>query len=310
MTAPPKGSDSDPIALRQTSWFSDAHALTFIPSIESLKFLRGNRAASGRAGSDFAGYGDPDLEGTSETRGARPGRGVNIRSLFQPGAARSSGGIADVAQLRLFARLPGTAVELENMRESLGAPPGSVHILAEATEGAIKSADLSRVEILALATHGVMAGELSGAAEPGLVFTPPTAASDHDDGLLTSSEIAGLRLNADWVILSACNTAAGDGSDGASGLSGLARSFFYAGARNLLVSHWPVRDDAASRLTVETLRLQNEHPAMSRAEALQRSMVLIRNDASHDVDGDTWAHPNAWAPFSLIGDGARAGDPR
>lgn len=310
VTAPPKGSDSDPIALRQTSWFSDAHALTFIPSIESLKFLRGNRAASGRAGSDFAGYGDPDLEGTSETRGARPGRGVNIRSLFQPGAARSSGGIADVAQLRLFARLPGTAVELENMRESLGAPPGSVHILAEATEGAIKSADLSRVGILALATHGVMAGELSGAAEPGLVFTPPTAASDYDDGLLTSSEIAGLRLNADWVILSACNTAAGDGSDGASGLSGLARSFFYAGARNLLVSHWPVRDDAASRLTVETLRLQNEHPAMSRAEALQRSMVLIRNDASHDVDGDTWAHPNAWAPFSLIGDGARAGDPR
>ena len=95
------------------------------------------------------------------------------------------------------------------------------------------------------------------------------------------------------------------GSKGAPGLSGLARAFFYAGARNLLVSHWPVRDDVASRLTVDTLRRQAADPKLSRAEAFQQAMRAIRNDASHDSATDTWAHPNAWAPFSLIGDGAR-----
>ncbi len=81
------------------------------------------------------------------------------------------------------------------------------------------------------ATHGLVAGQIRGAAEPALVLTPPAVASAADDGLLTASEIARfLKLDADWVILSACNTAAGD-SPGAEGLSGLAKAFFYAGAR-------------------------------------------------------------------------------
>jgi CHAT domain-containing protein len=149
-----------------------------------------------------------------------------------------------------------------------------------------------------------MAGELRGAAEPGLVFTPPAQASDEDDGFLTASEVSTMKLDADWVILSACNTAAGDGSEGAPGLTGLARAFFYAGARNLLVSHWPVRDDVASSLTVDTIKRQQADPKLSRAEALQQAMRAIRNDATHDTAIDTWAHPNAWAPFSLIGDAA------
>ena len=121
---------------------------------------------------------------------------------------------------------------------------------------------------------------------------------------LTASEVTGMKLDADWVILSACNTAAGDGSEGAPGLSGLARAFFYAGARNLLVSHWPVRDDVASRLTVDAIRRQHADPQLGRAAALQQAMRAIRNDRTHDTATDSWAHPNAWAPFSLIGDGA------
>ena len=123
--------------------------------------------------------------------------------------------------------------------------------------------------------------------------------------VVPASEISRLKLDADWVILSACNTAADDGTEGAPGLSGLARAFFYAGARNLLVSHWPVRDDVASRLTVETIKLQRITPGLSRAEALQQAMRAIRDDTSHDATGDTWAHPSAWGPFSLIGDGAQ-----
>ena len=75
-------------------------------------------------------------------------------------------------------------------------------------------------------------------------------------------------------------------------------------ARNLLVSHWPVRDDVAARLTVDTIKRQAADPKLSRAKAFQQAMRAIRNDVTHDSAIDTWAHPNAWAPFSLIGDGA------
>jgi CHAT domain-containing protein len=204
-----------------------------------------------------------------------------------------------------MARLPGTAEELKNMRAALAAPASSIFLGPQATEAKLRSLDLSRTRILALATHGLMAGEIDGAGEPGLVFTPPAEPTEQDDGFLTASEVAALRLNADWVILSACNTAAGDGSEGAPGLSGLARAFFYAGARTLLASHWPVRDDVGARLTVRTVQIEKEQPALSRAEAFQRAMREIRNEAAHDASGASWAHPNAWAPFTLIGDGAK-----
>ncbi len=109
------------------------------------------------------------------------------------------------------------------------------------------------------ATHGLVAGDLSGLAEPALVLTPPAAPTDADDGLLTASEIAALKLNAEWVVLSACNTAAGEG-EGAEALSGLARAFFYAGARALLVSHWAVYSQAATELTTTTFAMLADNP--------------------------------------------------
>ncbi len=309
VTAPPEGSDGDPATLRATPWFGDAHALTQIPSVQSLLFLRAAARAGKSGKGGFVGFGDPLLGGEGEERGVsrgtgRTGKGVpRAAALF--GDLRSGTGrrLADPARIAKLSRLPGTARELEAMRDALRAPAQSLHLGGEATETAIRAMDLSGARIIALATHGVLAGELQ-TAEPGLIFTPPEQASPDDDGLLTSSEIATLRLDADWVILSACNTAAGDGSDGAPGLSGLARSFFYAGARALLASHWPVRDDVAARLTVRALELEAED-GLSRAEALQHAMREIRDDASHDKSYDSWAHPNAWAPFTLIGDGAR-----
>ncbi len=307
VTEPPAPGDGQPATLRATKWFADVHALTVIPSIQSLQFLRGGYAVKPRRGvsAPFAGYGDPLLEGEPQVSGPQGRGGRNAGSVFLPASLRSGTAIADITQLKLSERLPGTAIEMENMRVALGAPRESVHVQSDATEAAIKRADLAGVRVLAFATHGLMAGELPGSAEPGLVFTLPVVASETDDGLLTASEISGLKLDADWVILSACNTAAGDGTEGAPGLSGLARAFFYAGARNLLVSHWPVRDDVASRLTVETIKLQRITPGLSRAEALQQAMRAIRDDTSHDATGDTWAHPSAWGPFSLIGDGAQ-----
>ena len=113
---------------------------------------------------------------------------------------------------------------------------------------------------------------MKGIAEPSLALSMPKEPSELDDGLLTSSEVAQFKLNADWVVLSACNTIAGD-KPGAEALSGLARSFFYAGARALLVSHWAVGSEAATRLTISTFDRLKADPKMGRAEALRQAML-------------------------------------
>ncbi|WP_444857567.1 CHAT domain-containing tetratricopeptide repeat protein [Sphingosinicella sp.] len=310
VAAPPLGRDGDPAALRdpaQTRWFADAHALIQIPSIQSLQFLRRFSRPPGERGlTSFVGFGDPVLQGAPAQRARSRGTaGAELSSLFEPGRRRDGGAIASVRQLRLLSRLPGTATELEAIRAALGAPRDALFLAERATETNVRTTDLGSARIIAFATHGLTGGEVLDVAEPGLVFTPPQTPSDADDGLLTASEVSALRLAADWVILSACNTAAGDGTEGAPGLSGLARAFFYAGARNLLASHWPVGDDVAARLTVLTIELLNERPELSRAEALQLAMREVRNDAAHDSAEDSWAHPSAWAPFTLIGDGVR-----
>lgn len=309
VTQVPEGEDGNPADLRATRWLADAFALVQLPSLQALQFQRRFGVAAGES-AGFIGIGDPVLDGVSVTRGGGPRRSggdsapaLQVAQAFAAGeGAMADGALASVAALRRLARLPGTAVELEQMRQVLGVGREAVLTGTAATETAVKQADLGQAAIIAFATHGLLAGEVEGASEPGLVLTPPAVASPVDDGLLTMSEITDLRLNAQWVILSACNTAAGDGTSGAPGLSGLAKAFFLAGAQSLLASHWPVRDDVAARLTVRTIAIARENPALSRAEALQRAMREIRDDPAADSERDTWAHPNAWAPFTLIGD--------
>ena len=140
-----------------------------------------------------------------------------------------------------------------------------------------------------------MSGDLDGLGEPALVMTPPDAASPGDDGLLTAAEVAGLKLNADWVILSACNTASSDGSG--ESLSGLARAFFYAGARSLLVSHWPVNSAAAVALASGAVAALADDPALGKAGALRQAML------SEIALGGSHADPVNWAPFIVVGAG-------
>ncbi len=133
-------------------------------------------------------------------------------------------------------------------------------------------------------------------------MTPPKEATDMDDGLLTTSEIARLDLDADLVILSACNTAAAGAEPGAEGLSGLAKAFFYAGARTLLVSHWSVISEAAKRLTTGMFDQLKKFPELGRAEALRRSMVGLLDSDEKAYFG----HPIFWAPFVVVGEGGKA----
>jgi CHAT domain-containing protein len=113
---------------------------------------------------------------------------------------------------------------------------------------------------------------------------------------LTASEIMELRLNADWVILSACNTAVGD-EPGAQALSGLAKAFTYAGARSLLVSHWPVESRSAVRLMTDLFARKAADPGMPTA-IVQQEAILAMIDAPSDP---RWSHPAYWAPFVLVG---------
>jgi CHAT domain-containing protein len=270
--------------LRDTAWLVKRHALTTLPSISSLKALR-LHANKGFGTEPFAGFGDPALGGAQGSARAR-----SIASVFR-------GASPNLDELRTLSPLPGTAPELKALAKALGASEtADVYLRERATEAQLKTANLTRKRVIAFATHALTAGDL-GLGEPGLVFTPPGAASERDDGYLSASEAATLDLRADWIILSACNTAAGD-APGAKGLSGLARAFFLAGARSLLVSHWPVWDDAAGRITTAAVKSFQANPAQGRAEALRQASLALMADTS----SPRFAHPAAWAPFVLVGE--------
>jgi CHAT domain-containing protein len=211
-------------------------------------------------------------------------------------------GLANVADIRKLPPLPETADELCAVAKDIGTPPDEVRLGARATEHDVKhlseAGELARYRILHFATHGAMAGQLRMGVEPGLILTPPAEASEEDDGYLSASEIVELRLDADWVLLSACNTAAGNAAN-AEALSGLARAFIYAQARALLVSHWEVDSAATVKLITLAMREIGRNRTVGRAEALRRAMLsLIDNGAPQE------AHPASWAPFVVVGEGA------
>ncbi len=171
----------------------------------------------------------------------------------------------------------------------------------------MKQAGLENRRVVAFATHGIAPGELTGLDQPALALSNPALTGDSDnDGFLTMEEVLGLKLDADWVVLSACNTAAADGR-ASEAVSGLGRAFFYAGARSLLVSNWAVETTSARLLTTELFRRQSENPHLTRAEALRQSMLALME--RHAIDPATaqpslsYAHPAFWAPFALVGDG-------
>ena len=224
--------------------------------------------------------------------------------------ARSQGILTDVRAIRSQAPLPETADELCEVAHDLGVDPDKhLYMGARATETEVKrlshAGTLAKYKILQFATHGAVAGDISRGSEPGLILTPPETATEIDDGYLTASEIVSLRLDADWVILSACNTAAGEAEE-AEALSGLARAFFYAGARSVLVSHWAVYSGATVKLIGDTVAKWKTDPMIGRpqsgrAEALRRSMLEMIDNGQ-----DFEAHPAFWAPFVLVGEGAAA----
>jgi CHAT domain-containing protein len=289
-----------------------------------LKALR-EFARSSQAQRQYVAFGNPLLEGApgydrheSSARRSKRKQTCALTAREQAVVVAQSdaagpitsvlrGGATDVAAVKQQPPLPDTADEICEAAKSLGATEDDVHLGAAVTEARVKAMSeagrLKDYRIVHFATHGLVADEtetmLNARAEPALVMTPPERPSEEDDGLLTASEVTGLKLDADWVILSACNTAAGEKGN-AEALSGLARAFFYAGARALLVSHWYVDSSAGKLLVSKMLSAQRDNPSIGRAEALRISMVDLMMGA--DAKG---AHPAHWAPFVVVGEGAR-----
>jgi CHAT domain-containing protein/Tfp pilus assembly protein PilF len=291
---------------RDAAWLLKRQAVSVLPSVASLKTLR-VFAHSDQATKPMTGFGDPLFnpvpDGAGDNRAAGKPAAAKLASRALVTSAYTDfwqgAGVDRTKLAQALPQLPDTADELNAVAKDLGVAASDIHLGSDASETTVKRAPLADYGIIYFATHGLVAGDVKGIAEPALALSMPKQPSDFDDGLLTASEVAQLKLNADWVVLSACNTIAGD-KPGAEALSGLARSFFYAGARALLVSHWAVDSQAATRLTTSTFDILKSDPKLGRAEALRRAMLGYLNDASSPQN----AYPAFWAPFALIGEGA------
>lgn len=248
------------------NWLVRHHSLTILPAISAL---RPATRAQATAPLRLAAFANPDFGNLA------PSGQLVLRAGLSP--------------------LPETAQEVAEVARALGAAPEALRLGRDASELAVKQADLSQVGLLYFATHGLMSGDNPGQGaldEPALALTP----GGGEDGLLRASEIAELRLNARFVVLSACNTAAGT-HPGGEALSGLVQSFLYAGARGLLVSHWPVESQSAVALMTDLFHRRAADPALTAARAQQLTILQMIDHPANP----RWSHPAYWAPFVLVG---------
>jgi tetratricopeptide (TPR) repeat protein len=288
----PKGDDRNPEALRRTHWLGREKALALLPSVSALTVFRSAAEVNHpRQPVRLAAIGNPcvgDLAGKNCTP-----RAASTQDIASLSITRSGNGSSDirslpalpgsVREMDAFARLPGVSATL------LSGP--------QATEANLKAAQLGQQRVVVFSTHGLTTGEF-GLREPALVLTPPESATESDNGLFTATEIAGLDLDAELVILTACNsTNAGELFAASDPLNDLGRMFFYAGARSILMSHYRLYDAPAERLGVNMLRQWLARPGAGKAEALRRATdALLKDPAASYL-----AHPKNWASLFLAG---------
>lgn len=298
---------------RDVPWLARTHAVTLVPSASALQTLR--KLPPGKASrQDLMAFGDPYFNREQADDAAKADKLIQVADASAvmrgvPLKRRNSPQLdgADSAQLGQLPRLPDTSDELTSIALALQADPTKVLNLGkDANEQKVKTMDLSGFKIIAFATHGLVPGELDGLTQPALALSAPSLSESDGDGLLTMEEILSLKLDADWVVLSACNTGAGAGA-GAEAASGLGRAFFYAGTRALLVTNWSVHSQSARELVTDLFKRQADDPKLTRGEALRRAMMALADGPGYlGTDGKTefaYAHPLFWAPYSIIGDG-------
>jgi CHAT domain-containing protein len=258
-------------------------AISYTPSSKNL-FVQRRNVKPSRAASPYIGFAD-----------FRPASRGQLAASFPPGACGR-----DLTALLDLPLLPGTEKEVSYVGRSIfHVPPANIVLGAGFTKQRLLKGNLRDYRILHLATHALMSSDLSCRHEATIVVSPDPAAANADSAFLGSSEILSLRLDADLVVLSACNTGS-DGSGSGDSLSSLARGFFYAGARGLLVTNWELSDGSGPLLTALTLR----EPAADEdsTTALQRAKLSVLHEVAARY-GAEYSHPFHWAAFILVGDG-------
>ena len=305
---------------RKIPWLIRNVSITRQPSVFAFVMLR-NLPKGDPYRKAFVGFGDPlfNREQLAQIEKKKVGPKVtlssNKESMYVRGIRITQTGSLDsekiiTSHIGMLNRLPDTAEEIRSIAHATGADlERDIFLGKDASEHKVKTMDLTDRRIVAFATHALVPGDLDGLDQPAIALSAPSVTGSNEDGLLTMDEILKLKLNADWVILSACNTGAADGA-GAEAVSGLGRAFFYAGTRAILVSMWPVETSSARKLTTGLFQYQKEDSKLTRAKALQKSMIeLIDGPGFRDNDtGKTvasYAHPLFWAPFIIVGESSR-----
>jgi CHAT domain-containing protein len=292
---------STPVAdVARLPWLIRNAAFTQVASASAWMSIKqiANRT---QATESFAAWGDPLFDTARAQQTVSSVRSLNLTRLI------NSTDVSDVPQAAVAYRhipaLPETRLEIEAIAASLGVKSGEdVYFGERATRESVLNGNklgmLSKKRVLVFATHGLIPGDLPNLTQPALAL----AANGNElasplSPLLTLEDVLTLKLNADWVVLSACNTAAADGK-AEEALSGLARGFFYAGSRSLLVTHWAVESESAKLLTTNTFAHYTAHPEAPKAESLRQAMLQV-------MENPEFAHPAYWAPYALVGDGGR-----
>lgn len=259
----------------------DRLALSSVPSLQSFVALRRSPRLQ-HASRSFMAFADPSMESF------RPGStGLHIDREE-----------AEYEVVRHLKPLNDARLEAEQMARDLNAGADVVFSREAATEQRVREAPLASFRFLSFSTHGVMAGEVPGRPEAALLLTRKRFDDPDDDGFLTASEVSRLRLQADLVILSACNTGRINPRAGITGISGLARGFFAAGSRSLLVSHWSVHARASALLLTDAIQRMAANPGLGKAEALRQSMIAMRTAQL----GERYTGPEYWGAFTVVGD--------
>ena len=285
--------NADAFDMRGIAWLGR----TTRPStaVSALAFRNARQAPPSSAAREYFGLGEnlPVKGGILPSTGTRGG---------------IAGGVDDSCQwdVTQWSR-PISADELVTATRTMNRDAATLLTGGAFTDTAVKNrGDLGDYRIIHFATHGlVTAPRPSCPARPALV----TSFGDQDsDGLLTFQEIFDLRINADLVILSACDTAgaatvaatreAGVASGGGNALDGLVRSFIGAGGRSVIASHWPAPDDfEATKRLIGGLFAAPQGESV--ADALWATQMKLMDDRQT-------SHPYYWAGFAIIGDGGQA----
>lgn len=280
-------------------WLMRRFAISQAPSVGSWLAARSAPASSADA-LPMMGWADPRF--ASVGRQPSPATQRNAQTM-EPVLVEGSAATQSATGPWQLAPLPETRDEVLSIATALRADPARDLFLGDrATRTSVmkasQSGELARRRVVVFATHGLMAGEVPGLDQPALAMAPEAKdAGDPMQGLLKLDDVLSLKLHADWVVLSACNTGAADGQMGEA-LSGLARGMFYAGARSLLLTHWAVESESAKRLTTATFKALAANPEHTKAQSLREAMLAVSQMPGYE-------HPAFWAPFAIVGDGGR-----